>query len=644
MSGHRLERSERALVDLAAAVATAPTLDRSLELIVQAAKDALEADRVSVALWDTGHTCGVIRAVAGDGATQVGLELRSGWSESFQAVRTGVPIVSSADRMEGVPEEAARLYVQYRTRIAVPVIFDGSARLTFHACWRLPYEEREAALLTDVLQTYGELARVVFRPGDEDGRQLERASLDAALDAVGEGLVLEGMDGTRMNRSCCEILGIADVADLDPAKLEMRTLEGTPVPREELPDELARRSGESVHFRYLIRRSDGVDRVIDGVYSPILLASSERAGSVTVFRDVTEEHNRQLLTQEFLQQLFDSLPTAVGVTDPATSELLSVNRAFLELVGYTSEQMIGQRAPYPWWASDLDKLMPKEWAPREGGVRLQGFFRHKKGRLLPVEVIRILIRDTSGKPAAMVGLISDLSERRQLEQQVVASGKLAAIGELAAGVAHEINNPLFAILGLIEFLLKDAGPGTKTHDRLLLIQQTGFEIKEIVRALLDFAREPSDLVAAVSLRDVIEQTVELARRTSATKEVEIVERFCDDPCVVEGSSNQLKQIFLNLITNANQSMQREGRITIELERDDAWIVATVTDTGPGIPAEILPKIFEPFYTTKRQIGGTGLGLSVSLSIAQAHGGSLTVHSRVGEGTSMILRLPPAKGI
>jgi two-component system NtrC family sensor kinase len=231
----------------------------------------------------------------------------------------------------------------------------------------------------------------------------------------------------------------------------------------------------------------------------------------------------------------------------------------------------------------------------------------------------------------------------QQQQQLLESGKLAVIGQLAAGVAHEINNPLFAILGLVEFLLKDAEPGTKTHERLSLIQQTGLEIKEIVRALLDFARERSDEHSVVSLNAVAAQTVELWRRTSAAKAVEIAERYCEEPTLVSGSANQLKQIFLHLLANAWEAMPDGGTVQLEIERRGDWVEAKVTDTGAGIPEEIRHRIFDPFFTTKRALGGTGLGLSVSLGIAQMHSGEIVPLAGSAGGTTFLLRLPACAG-
>jgi len=230
-----------------------------------------------------------------------------------------------------------------------------------------------------------------------------------------------------------------------------------------------------------------------------------------------------------------------------------------------------------------------------------------------------------------------------IDLRLVQSGKLAAIGELAAGVAHEINNPLFAILGLTEFLLKEAEPGTQQYERLALIQQTGLEIKEIVRALLDFARENAEDRHVVELEGIVRSTLDLIRRTNAHKGVELVESYEAPGLEVHASGNQLKQVLLNLIANARQAMPNGGTVRVAVRRERNQAVVVVADDGPGIAPDVAERIFEPFFTTKRDSGGTGLGLSVSLGIAEAHGGSLTVLSQPGAGATFALRLPVAEG-
>jgi two-component system NtrC family sensor kinase len=348
------------------------------------------------------------------------------------------------------------------------------------------------------------------------------------------------------------------------------------------------------------------------------------------------EQQREFANEQYLRAVFDAIPTAILLVDPTTRAVVSGNRAFCELVGYQLDDVVGSTPPYPWWA-ESDPV----WSHGDE-MRYERLYRRADSRLVPVQVNGQMIRDHDDRPLSLLALITDLSERRRLEQQLVQSGKLAAIGELAAGVAHEINNPLFAILGLVEFLIKDAESGSKTHERLQLVQQTGLEIKEIVRSLLDFARENSEERHFVALEEVVFQTVDLVRRTSANKGVEIIERYNSDAALVNASPNQIKQIFLNLLANARQAMPGGGSVTIDVHCEADGVLVTVSDTGAGIPEDTQSRIFEPFFTTKRDTGGTGLGLPVSLGIAEAHGGSLTVESKLGEGAAFTLRLPRAE--
>jgi two-component system NtrC family sensor kinase len=351
---------------------------------------------------------------------------------------------------------------------------------------------------------------------------------------------------------------------------------------------------------------------------------------------VTDEHRENVLNRQTLQALFDAMPTAISVADPKTHRLVTVNRAFSELVGRPVEEIEGLVPPFPWWepGEDLD-------AGFVVGDRVERVFRLPDGRPQPVELSVYAVPGDDGEAALLLALFEDTTEERRMQQQLVQSGKLAAIGELAAGVAHEINNPLFAILGLTEFLLKEAEPGSKGLQRLELIQQTGLEIKEIVRALLDFARENAEERHVVPLEEVVQATVDLVRRTNAHKGVELLDSYDASAAPVTASPNQLKQIFLNLIANARQAMPNGGVVRVEVRRDGDWVLATVGDDGPGIEPAVIERIFEPFFTTKRLTGGTGLGLSVSLGIAEAHGGSLTASSDPGRGATFTLRLPLA---
>ena len=186
------------------------------------------------------------------------------------------------------------------------------------------------------------------------------------------------------------------------------------------------------------------------------------------------------------------------------------------------------------------------------------------------------------------------------------------------GLAHEVNNPLFGMLGLVELLLADLEPGSPEHDRLLLVRQSGLEIRQITHALLRFARaEPGD-VTTVSLQRIVEETVELARCTNADKSFELHEDYCRGSLYVHGSPARLGQVVLGLLVNARQA---GGTATVRLERDGDWAVASVTDTGHP---------------------NAGLAFAASVEIAREHGGDLSTVSTVGGGTMHVLKLPLAE--
>ncbi len=335
---------------------------------------------------------------------------------------------------------------------------------------------------------------------------------------------------------------------------------------------------------------------------------------------------------DYNRSLFNAVPTAILVSDLETGEVTDANDAFLALIGRSRDEVVGMVHPYP-WRTDIDE------PPAPVGSVIERRYRCGDERTFPVEIATHALPGGDGGRPLSLCIVTDLSERRRMEQQIVQSGKLAAIGELAAGVAHEINNPLLAILGLTEFLLLETEAGSKQHERLQLIQQTGLEIKEIVRALLDFAREHPSTQRIVEFESLVRMTIDLVRKTNAHKGIEIAEQYAAAGAQVRANGDQLEQVVLNLVANARQAMPNGGAIHIEVLRDNDHVQLVVSDEGPGVPSELQSRIFEPFFTTRRGTGGTGLGLSVSLGIAEAHAGTLTVESEHGNGAAFALRLP-----
>jgi signal transduction histidine kinase len=219
--------------------------------------------------------------------------------------------------------------------------------------------------------------------------------------------------------------------------------------------------------------------------------------------------------------------------------------------------------------------------------------------------------------------------------------RLATIGELAAGAAHEIRNPLTTIRSSLQYL--EAKSEDEPTRKLLgaALQETS-RINDIVSALLAFSR-PSDVVKELhDLRDTLAESLDLVTYQASSRKVEIRRNFPGDPLPVRGDRSQLKQMFLNLFLNAIQAMPSGGMLSVgAIRKDGPKAVVSVVDTGEGIPENNLDRIFDPFFTTKKS--GTGLGLSICYNIVKTHLGDIEVKSKVGQGTAILVSLPLAPG-
>jgi signal transduction histidine kinase/CheY-like chemotaxis protein len=237
------------------------------------------------------------------------------------------------------------------------------------------------------------------------------------------------------------------------------------------------------------------------------------------------------------------------------------------------------------------------------------------------------------------GVKQQMAELKQTQAQLVQSTKLAAIGELAANIAHEINNPLTTVLGFASFIAERLPADDPTREELGLIQEEASRARDIVRDLLQFSRQRDFMPEPADVNTVLEQVVAMVRRQGALSAVTVTEAYADDLPMVEMDVPRIKQVFLNIINNAVYAMKDGGSLTIRTTADAGIARIALQDTGPGIPAEILGRIFDPFFTTKPEVSGTGLGLSVSLGIVQSHGGTIDVQSELGVGTTFSVTLP-----
>jgi signal transduction histidine kinase/CheY-like chemotaxis protein len=242
------------------------------------------------------------------------------------------------------------------------------------------------------------------------------------------------------------------------------------------------------------------------------------------------------------------------------------------------------------------------------------------------------------------GVKQQYAELQRTQAQLIQSTKLAAIGELAANIAHEINNPLTSVLGFASYLAEQVPHGRPMREELDLIQEEAGRARDIVRDLLHFSRQREFVPQITDLNQVLEQTLAMVRRQGAFDSITLREEYGSSLPPVEVDVPRIKQVFLNLINNAVYVMQeRGGSLTIRSSCIGDMVQVDVVDTGTGISPEHLGRIFEPFFTTKPEVSGTGLGLSVSLGIVESHGGTISVQSEVGVGSTFTVKLPAKPG-
>jgi signal transduction histidine kinase len=269
------------------------------------------------------------------------------------------------------------------------------------------------------------------------------------------------------------------------------------------------------------------------------------------------------------------------------------------------------------------------------------------GQARTLRMTRAPLRTDGGAVTYAILLIEDISERKRLERQMLTAEKLAAVGSLAAGVAHELNNPLATIAGCAEALqgrLKEGALAARAEladfpSYLGLIEEEAYRCKEITGSLLQFVREPGSRRAATDVNALVLKTIELvshqARYAASVLCPELDEAL---PAVVV-NEGQLRQVFLGLASNALDAMDGRGRLTIRTRRARREVEIEFDDEGPGIPDDIAPRIWDPFFTTKPPGQGTGLGLAIAQGIVADHGGRIEMQTHVGKGSIFRVVLP-----
>lgn len=364
---------------------------------------------------------------------------------------------------------------------------------------------------------------------------------------------------------------------------------------------------------------------------------------ITERRDIERKLHKE---QEFARRLIGSFPDLILVVD-AAGRYTFVSPRVKEILGYEPEDSngreLGERT-HPEDRPTLKSLFAEIVAGRESFASLEVRVRHKDGDWRRIRCNFSPFCDETGKIDGAIMSGRDVTELKRLEEQLIQSEKLAAMGQMLAGVAHELNNPLTAILGVTELLRERETAEENTKRQLELTHRQARRAARIVQNLLEFSRPAAPKKQPLDVNGLIERTLQLHEHSLRRNSVEVDFQSMPNIPGVIGDANQLIQVFLNLVSNAEHAIREireSGRIQIRIGRLGAHLSVTIQDDGVGISPESVPRLFDPFYTTKRPGGGTGLGLSICLSIIREHGGSIDVESMPAGGSAFTIYLPVA---
>jgi two-component system NtrC family sensor kinase len=300
-------------------------------------------------------------------------------------------------------------------------------------------------------------------------------------------------------------------------------------------------------------------------------------------------------------------------------------------------------------------LEPSEWQSVADTIETGGFvanaevdLRRSDGGRIRTLLSGSLDRGFPDKEDTIHFLIKDIEQRRLAEEQIAQADKLASIGQLSAGIAHEINNPLGIILGFTQLLIRHEDPQSEKYQDLKTIEKHVRNCKTIVEDLLNFARTSSPDENLIRIDMAIDDVLKFIHQHGDHDRIEVVKNYDPEVPQMFLDEKKIKQVFMNLLLNARHAMGNEGRLSLSTvyRPEGRQVVIKIADTGYGIEKRNLSRIFDPFFTTKPTGEGTGLGLSVSYGIIKNHGGDITVDSEVGRGAAFTIVLPvvsPDKG-
>jgi len=483
--------------------------------------------------------------------------------------------------------------------------------------------------------------------------------LENIFETTADGIILVDNTGsiTRVNRAAAEMLGYADEDLLGKYTFELS-------PRDEEHQQKNLAMIETLFEQGCVKNWESQWYRKDGslIWTEINITmlhndQGDHIGSVSTVRDITaRKHSDEELTR--LATAVDQADEMIAVSD-SNGYLLYVNPAFERLTGYSKEELLGQNAASlnrEGAGANADFKMDVLLNITDGTIwkgRLKQ--ARKDGSFLDLETSITPIKSATGEIINYVSVQRDVTKEIRMQEQLRQAQKMEAIGTLAGGIAHDFNNILGAIIGYTELSLDTVQATGNGHSHMSCVLKSANRAKELVQQILAFSRRSEKAKKPLALIPILKETLKFLR-ASLPATIEIRQRIETDQDIIMADFTEIHQVFMNLCTNAGHAMkERTGVLEVVLSALDSgseiegvplgpgpYLTLAVTDSGHGIPREILGRIFEPYFTTKDKGEGTGLGLAVVHGIVKDHGGEIAVYSEEGQGTTFYVYLPMIK--
>lgn len=470
----------------------------------------------------------------------------------------------------------------------------------------------------------------------------ERASI---IDAMVDGVLVHDLDGriVSINKALEDMTGYKLEENVGKSFSEFLKPEDLKMVKAALSELLEKDKVGPIEL--IFSTKDGRDIPIQAINSLIKDAQGNPTYGVVVIRDITElKQTEEVLSEakDYTDNIIKSMTDTLIAVDP-DGKIQAINRAAEELLGYKGDELIGkpvatilaeEEEEEEFKGTRLKKLI------EEGNIRHYDMnYRTKKGEVIPVSFSGSVMRDNDGKLVGIVSVARDTREIKHLQDELVQSAKMAVIGELASGIAHEIRNPLAIMATSAQYLQGKLAPHDSKREFTKVINRNIKTIDTIVKRMLDLARPARLEFQSININRLLDETRRLISGKASEQRVKIVRQYHRRLPRITVDERRLGEVFLNLMMNALQAMPEGGylRVSTNFHQEENVISIQFRDNGEGIPADYQKEIFDPFFTTRKK--GVGLGLSVSQRTINDHHGTVEVHSQIGKGTTFTIKLP-----